>query len=148
MWINPKNLQIFKLHSDIRSAFPSVSFPRNMTDALLKSFGVLRIEQVPAPEFDLITQTLTPGELVQQDGKWVQTWNVTDATAEEIAQRTEQQANVVRAERNAKLAASDWTQLADSTADKAAWAAYRQALRDITAQEGFPWTTDWPAAPA
>jgi hypothetical protein len=56
-------------------------------------------------------------------------------------------AGQVRAERNALLAASDWTQLADSTADKTAWATYRQALRDITAQAGFPWTIDWPAQP-
>jgi hypothetical protein len=53
----------------------------------------------------------------------------------------------VRAERNAKLTATDWTQVADSTADKAAWATYRQALRDITAQGGFPWTIDWPVQP-
>ena len=29
--------------------------------------------------------------------------------------------------------------------DKAAWAAYRQELRDITAQAGFPWNVQWPA---
>ena len=38
--------------------------------------------------------------------------------------------------RNAKLAASDWTQVADSPADKAVWATYRQALRDLPAQGG------------
>ena len=59
----------------------------------------------------------------------------------------EEVAGQVRAERNALLAASDWTQLADSTADKAAWAAHRQALRDITSQAGFPWTIDWPEQP-
>jgi hypothetical protein len=53
----------------------------------------------------------------------------------------------VRQQRNDKLKDSDWTQLADSPVDKAAWAAYRQALRDITAQAGFPWTIDWPAQP-
>lgn len=53
----------------------------------------------------------------------------------------------VRADRNGKLTASDWTQVADAPVDKAAWAAYRQALRDITAQAGFPWTIDWPVAP-
>ena len=37
--------------------------------------------------------------------------------------------------------------LSDATADKAAWATYRQALRDITAQAGFPWTITWPDAP-
>jgi hypothetical protein len=59
----------------------------------------------------------------------------------------EEKAGQVRSERNTKLAATDWTQIADSTADKTAWAAYRQALRDITAQADFPWTIDWPAQP-
>jgi hypothetical protein len=53
----------------------------------------------------------------------------------------------VRAERSAKLAATDWTQITDATADKTAWATYRQALRDITAQVGFPWTINWPTQP-
>ena len=57
------------------------------------------------------------------------------------------QAANVRQQRNAKLRESDWTQIADSTADKPTWAAYRQALRDITSQSGFPWTVTWPDAP-
>ncbi|PHX98297.1 MAG: hypothetical protein CK529_13670 [Rhodospirillaceae bacterium] len=55
-----------------------------------------------------------------------------------------QQAAAVRANRNARLAATDWTQIADSTADKPAWAAYRQALRDVPAQVGFPQSVEWP----
>lgn len=56
----------------------------------------------------------------------------------------------VRAERDTRLAASDWTQLPDtdiSEADRAAWATYRQALRDITGQvePGVP--VEWPAVP-
>lgn len=59
----------------------------------------------------------------------------------------EEVAGQVRAERNDKLSASDWTQVADAPVDKAAWATYRQALRDVTAQAGFPWTIIWPDAP-
>lgn len=57
------------------------------------------------------------------------------------------QAANVRQQRNDKLKDSDWTQVADAPVDQAAWAAYRQALRDITAQAGFPWTVTWPDAP-
>ena len=53
----------------------------------------------------------------------------------------------VRAERNAKLSATDWTQVADTTADKTAWATYRQALRNVPTQTGFPNTVVWPVAP-
>lgn len=50
--------------------------------------------------------------------------------------------------RNQLLADSDWTQLPDvPLATKEAWATYRQALRDITAQPGFPENVVWPEAP-
>ena len=63
------------------------------------------------------------------------------------AQKDTEQATSVRADRTKRLAECDWTQIADSTADKAVWATYRQALRDITAQAGFPWTIEWPTQP-
>lgn len=53
----------------------------------------------------------------------------------------------VRRARNAILAQSDWTQLADTPVDQSAWAAYRQSLRDIPAQEGFPSQVIWPTSP-
>ena len=49
----------------------------------------------------------------------------------------------VRAERDAKLAATDWTASTDVTMT-AEMTAYRQALRDVPAQAGFPNTIDWP----
>lgn len=63
------------------------------------------------------------------------------------AMKDAEQAKAVRQSRTEKLKDSDWTQIADSTADKTVWATYRQALRDITAQSGFPWTITWPDAP-
>lgn len=68
--------------------------------------------------------------------------------AEYKAMKDAEQAANVRRSRNEKLKDCDWTQIADSTADKPTWATYRQALRDITAQEGFPWTVTWPVPPA
>jgi hypothetical protein len=61
---------------------------------------------------------------------------------------TEQQFNYVRVLRNAELAATDWTQVADSTADKTAWAAYRQALRDLPASNKDPKKIVFPTRPA
>jgi len=63
------------------------------------------------------------------------------------AMKDTEQAKSVRTTRTQKLADSDWTQIADSTADKAAWATYRTALRNVPAQAGFPWTVTWPDAP-
>jgi hypothetical protein len=60
---------------------------------------------------------------------------------------TEQQFDYVRTVRNAELAATDWTQVADSTADKAAWATYRQKLRDLPAQNADPKKIVFPTRP-
>jgi hypothetical protein len=53
----------------------------------------------------------------------------------------------IREKRNSKLSKCDWTQVADAPVDKTAWATYRQALRDITTQSGFPWEITWPTQP-
>jgi hypothetical protein len=63
------------------------------------------------------------------------------------AKVSERQAVEARAERNRLLSASDWTQVADAPVNQAAWAIYRQALRDIPEQSGFPHFVEWPITP-
>jgi hypothetical protein len=54
----------------------------------------------------------------------------------------------IRQQRNALLTASDWTQAADvPQAIKDAWATYRQALRNVPQQAGFPTNVTWPQKP-
>ena len=53
----------------------------------------------------------------------------------------------IRNWRNAELASCDWTQIADSTADKTAWATYRQALRDLPASNKDPKKIVFPTRP-
>lgn len=53
----------------------------------------------------------------------------------------------VRTKRDGLLVASDWTQVADAPVDQLAWATYRQALRDIPQQDGFPENVIWPSKP-
>lgn len=55
--------------------------------------------------------------------------------------------NSAISERNRRLFSSDWTQVPDAPVDQAAWQVYRQALRDITLQEGFPTNIIWPQPP-
>ena len=94
----------------------------------------------------------------QLDGKWytkyilgpIFTDGETTAAEQEAAYKAmkdAEQATNVRRSRTEMLKDCDWTQIADSTADKATWATYRQALRDITTQTGFPWTITWPTQP-
>jgi hypothetical protein len=74
----------------------------------------------------------------------------------DLIQPWEEEANIetewlferIRLWRNRELAASDWTQVADSTADKAAWATYRQKLRDLPASNADPKKIKFPTRPA
>jgi len=83
----------------------------------------------------------------QLDGKWYTKYSVAEMDADAITAKDTAQAKAMRDQRGEKLADSDWTQVADSPVDKAAWATYRQALRDVTTQSGFPWSVTWPDAP-
>jgi hypothetical protein len=104
--------------------------------------------QVPSVDY---TKNVKEGIPVKQGSDWVQVWEVTDATPGEIADRTNQQANSVRDEREQKLAACDWTQLDDtplSNTTKVAWASYRQALRDLPKKSKDPKKIVFPTPPA
>lgn len=130
----------------LRKDNPQTSFPKNPSEELLAEWGVFPVKPTQGPSVDY-TKNVKEGTPVKQGNDWVQVWEVTDATAEEIASRVNDEANVVRSDRDQKLADSDWTQVADAPVDQAAWAAYRQALRDITGQEGFPYNVIWPTQP-
>ena len=56
-------------------------------------------------------------------------------------------ADPVRAVRDRLLTLSDWTQAADAPVDQAAWAAYRQALRDLPSNYNGKGVIPWPVAP-
>jgi hypothetical protein len=56
-------------------------------------------------------------------------------------------ATQARDQRDVLLSQSDWTQVADAPVDQAAWATYRQALRDVPSQAGFPENINWPTRP-
>ncbi len=81
---------------------------------------------------------------------------ITDAQTGEVTHRDLSDAEIaalqptatqVRAQRNSLLDASDWTQVIDAPVDQATWAVYRQALREITIQAGFPANVIWPSKP-
>lgn len=103
-----------------------------------------KYEAIPKPCTTTKPPSLTGTEVARWNGS---VWEVLAERPPLPEPDPETLAAEARATRNALLAASDWTQVADAPVDQAAWAKYRQALRDITAQEGFPETIDWPVAP-
>ena len=130
---------------NLRKDNQQVSFPKNPSPELMAQWNVYPVEPVGAPSVDH-TQNLKEGQPVY-DGGWKQTWIVTQATDAEVAERIQAKADSARAERDNLLSETDWTQVADAPVNKAAWATYRQALRDIPQQAGFPTSINWPVKP-
>lgn len=65
---------------------------------------------------------------------------------EEIA--TDRLKEAVRIQRNILLTNSDWTQLPDTSVNREAWQEYRNKLKDVPQQSGFPHDVVWPEKPA
>jgi hypothetical protein len=64
--------------------------------------------------------------------------------------KNEEAATAVRATRDKLIASCDWMAIKafeGGTTVSTEWATYRQALRDVTAQEGFPNDITWPTQP-
>lgn len=129
------------------------------TPEVLQSLGADVVFEGPQATGGTVYQFSMPDGVEQVDGKWYTKYilgpiftDTEEATAAEQeaaykAAKDAEQAKSVRAARTEKLKECDWTQVADAPVDKEAWATYRQALRDVTKQSGFPWTIDWPTQP-
>ena len=127
---------------------PSTSFPSGgISPDSLAEWNLFPVHFADQPGVDPLAQRVVEIAPMYDGQSWIQQWAVEALSQDEINANTAQQAAAVRADRNARLAATDWTQIADSTANKPAWGAYRQALRDVPAQVGFPQSVTWPEQP-
>jgi hypothetical protein len=133
--------------AELRKANPATSFPSSFSDKELAQWGVFPVLEKAPPTCDPATEEVKQVNPTLVSGKWTQTWSVTKVSPEDAEQRLKQQSAEMRYERNQRLTASDWTQLADAPVDAALWSSYRQELRDVTKQSGFPWAVQWPSAP-
>lgn len=132
----------------LRRDNPNTSFPKSIPDQTLAAYGIYPVADLEAPSIDAATQKLVQDaspSLV--DGQWQIGWSVVSLTAVEIAEKANEAGNAVRSQRDRLLSSCDWTQVADAPVNKTAWAAYRQELRDIPSQAGFPGNVIWPSQP-
>ncbi len=152
--------------SEFRALHPNTSMPQQLSEELLNDFGADVVFEGPQASGGTVYQYSQRDGVEQVNGKWYTKYILgpvfTDTTIEGVtktaaeheaeykAMKDAEQAKSVRQSRDVKLAESDWRvikALESNTPQDFEWAAYRQALRDITAQSGFPWTIDWPVNP-
>jgi hypothetical protein len=151
----------------IRKLNSNTSLPRVWDANVCAALGIDPVLAAPKPEVTGYTQAVRNGATQDANGNWVQEWSVVDmfqdytddegVTHTKADQEATYQADLdakaaesVRTQRDAKLAESDWMVIKSAEtgiALAAEWATYRQALRDITQQDGFPNEIDWPAEP-
>ena len=138
---------------DLRRDNSQTSFPKKIGDAILASHGIYHVMPETQPEYDNLVQTLVRDDephnnetAVDEDtgetyrtGRWVIGY-----TAENKPQ--EQAEEAVRNQRDRLLSDTDWMALSDNTMTPE-MTSYRQALRDITEQTGFPYSVIWPTKP-
>lgn len=153
--------------SQFRAENRNTSFPRVLTPENINSFGYDPVLEGPQ------STTIPPYQYSQRDGvveindQWFTHYIAgpifTDYTDDKGVVHTAseqyeaycftkdtEQGKAIRTDRNKRLADCDWTQLPDAPLNqeqKLAWVNYREELRNVPQQEGFPWTVIWPEQP-
>lgn len=147
-----------KSQGEWRAANPNISMPRVWNQNVLDALNIEAVLEAPKPDAGPYQTVVRNGVVKDAKGNWVTAWEVRDMFSDDAegtkaekeaayqAGLDAEAAKAVRAERDRKLAETDWMALSDVTMS-AEMAAYRQALRDITAQEGFPHSVNWPVKP-
>lgn len=134
--------------ADYRALFPNTSFPPSGPSVeFLADSGCLPVT-VFKPH-DRNTQKLVSVAPYVEDGV-VYTVAVEDKTQADIDAATASEAANVRAQRDRLLTACDWRVIKHLELNQnipGAWEVYRQALRDIPQQTGFPLQVTWPRSP-
>lgn len=157
-----------KSQGDIRKLHPNTSLPRVWDAATCDFLGVDPVLAAPAPapsgEYKIVVRN---GVVQDANGNWVEAYEERDMFADYVnddgvtvtkaeqeqaytANKDAEAAASVRTQRDALLASCDWMAIKafEAGATVAAdWATYRQALRDVTAQDGFPHNVTWPVKP-
>ena len=145
--------------SEFRALHPNTGFPSQLNEQIINDFGGDVVFEGPQATGGNHYQYSQRQGIELVDGKWFTKYVLgpiftdnEEATAVEQenaykAAKDAEQAKAIRTQRNQLLAESDWTQLADAPVDKTIWAVKRQALRDISLQDGFPFDLVWPDAP-
>lgn len=128
------------------------------TDEVLEALGADPVFEGPQASGGTVYQYSQRDGVEQIDGKWYTKYILgpvfvdgeTTAAEQETAYKAQKDAEFAKNARDTRdrlLSETDWTQVADAPVNKAAWATYRQALRDIPQQAGFPVTINWPVKP-
>ena len=133
--------------SDLKADNSNVSFPTSLTNDSLEDFNVYPVTSIDCGND--YTKNYEEDTPILSGSVYIQVWNETNASDEEISTKVEEKWLEIRELRDTLLTQSDWTQFQDSPITGPTlteWQTYRQSLRDITSQSN-PFSLSWPARP-
>jgi len=144
-------------YHEFRELHFGLGLPQDLNEEILNAWGADIVFEGPQATGGTVYQYSQRDGVEQLEGKWyskyilgpVFTDGETTAAEQEAAYKVmkdAEQAKSIRQTRNDRLAETDWRYRRDQTTTPA-WDAYCQALRDVPAQAGFPWTIVWPTQP-
>lgn len=135
----------------LRLDHPNVSFPVEFTEEILNEYGVFKVQYEEAPIIDQRTQYIEYEKSPTfMNNNWVIRCMVMSKDQTAIDAYDAYVGKSITNKRNALLAETDWIivkAIENSEAVPTEWQMYRQALRDITIQPGFPYDVTWPTQP-
>jgi hypothetical protein len=135
---------------NLKNENPNISFPTIISDSLLESFNIYKVETKNSGYDSDDSKDVTEVTPTLSGSVYVQTYTISDADTETINKRREIKWSEVRSGRDSLLSESDWTQFNDSPISGSTltdWQTYRQSLRDITNQSD-PYDITWPNIPS
>jgi hypothetical protein len=137
------NVVSWPIHN-LKAHAPNISFTDNPKD-IPEEYVFVELEEVP--EYDILSSRLEVATPTLVEDTWIASWNIVDLTDDEKQSIVDSKIVEVQNKRYKLLVESDWTVLPDAQTDKEAWTTYRQVLRDITLQSGYPLNVNWPEKP-
>jgi len=152
-----------KSQGEIRAMHKNTSFPKVWGENVREAIGIDPVIVSPQPTPSGDYKRVVRNGAVEDGGNWVQAWverdmfsdytDDEDVTHTKAEQETAYQAKLdttaaegVRRDRDSRLAVTDFHALSDTVMSEA-MTTYRQALRDVPAQAGFPNSITWPESP-
>lgn len=141
------------LYVNFKELNKEITFSNVMIDSELLPFGYGPFDyNSEAPIIEYFKTAEYVGLTKHSDNIWRKTWEIRDATQDEINQRTDEKAMDIRSRRNKALRITDFTHATDSTKliseeKRKEFTEYRQKLRDLPLQDGFPFNVIIPEMP-
>jgi hypothetical protein len=154
------NMQYVKINSDgsikypydlqeLRNQFKHIILPAKIPSTILEENNIFSVEILEAMSYDSTNYKCTRHEQpVYLNNQWVLGYDIIEYSDEEKNLKLFEFTQNIRERRNKLLAESDWTQLKDVQEPVSSkWQIYRQGLRDLPSQDGFPFNITWPLKP-